>query len=57
MGLDPKKIRYLNWFIEQGYRLKDIEVPGYNSFFEEETGYLDYQVEPQWQEIKVSFEK
>lgn len=57
MGLDPKKIRYLNWFIKQGYRLKDIEVPGYNSFFEEETGYLDYQVEPQWQEIKVSFEK
>lgn len=53
MGLDPRKIRYLNWFIEQGHRLEDIQVPGYDHFFEAETGYLDYRVEPQWQEIKV----
>ncbi|MFR8069324.1 MAG: DUF362 domain-containing protein [Clostridium sp.] len=53
MGLNPRKIRYLNWFIEHGYALENIKVPGYEHFFESESRYLDYQVEPQWQEIKV----
>ena len=53
MGMDPGKIRYLAWFLDQGHRLEDIQVPGYENFFEEETRYLDYRTEPQWSGIKI----
>jgi uncharacterized protein (DUF362 family) len=52
MGFDPAKIRYLNWFIENGkINLDDIEVPGYENFFKCDSKYCDFKVEGQWESI------
>jgi len=53
MGLEPTKIRYLNWFIENGkVAFNDIEVPSYDKFFECNSKYLDFKVEDKWESIK-----
>jgi len=54
MGFDPTKIRYLNWFIENGkIELNDIDVPYYDNFFEQNSKYLDFRVEKKWESIKI----
>ncbi len=59
MGLNPERIKYLNYFIENKYDgidldnikvyEKELEI---NNFFRNETNYLDFYVVNQWQEIK-----
>jgi len=52
MGFEPAKIRYLNWFIENGkITLNDIEVPSYDNFFKCGSKYLDFKVEDKWKSI------
>ena len=54
MGLDPTKIRYLNWFIENGnISLHDIDVHDYDNFFECNSKYFDFHVVKQWESIKI----
>ena len=58
MGINPMKIRYLQHFVNQWHRnYEDIEViwdnKKVNDFFAQKNRYLDYQVEPQWECIKV----
>lgn len=57
MGLDPMKIKYLNYFIETGKMCyKDIEIisgifPG--NLLDSEDKALDFKVEPLWECIKI----
>lgn len=60
MGLNPKKIKYLNYFLDikyEGITLDNIEVILNNkkmeNFFNEKSKYLDYDVVDQWKEIKI----
>ena len=54
MDFDPRKIRYLSWFIDNCYiDIKNIEVFGYDEFFECNSRYLDFNVENKWCEIKT----
>lgn len=55
MGFEPSKIRYLEYFINNGYICReDIEVKSsiYEKFWESEERYLDFKVEPMWECIK-----
>lgn len=56
MGFDPKKIRYLNYFIENGFiRYSDIDVRGsriQSDYFDANTSYADFYVVKQWECIK-----
>lgn len=60
MGLDPRKVRYLSCFLEDGQMpelsLDDIQVFEGGSlaerFFDLESPYLDFSVMGQWSEIK-----
>ena len=59
MGLDPNKIRYLRYFLDQVYEgisLDKILVIEngqiIDGFFERETNYADFLVMDQWKEIK-----
>lgn len=58
MGLDPNKISYLHYFLEQEYdgvSLNSIDVyekgETIKDFFENNTRYADFYVVNQWQEI------
>ncbi|MDR1069675.1 MAG: DUF362 domain-containing protein [Gracilibacteraceae bacterium] len=53
MGIDPAKLRYLNWFLENGFARAKIEVPGYDDFFGSDSPYLDFSVPEAWREIKI----
>lgn len=53
MGLNPNKLRYLRWFIEKGFNIYDIEVSGYNDFFNNTSKYLNIAVERQWEDLKI----
>jgi uncharacterized protein (DUF362 family) len=53
MGLNPVKLRYLNWFIENGFGYGEIDVCGYKKFFVSKSRYLDFAVVKQWEEIKI----
>ena len=57
MGFDPQKIRYLDYFINQGivdYQNIQIHLNGEikKDFFTENSNYKDFFVVDQWQEIK-----
>ena len=61
MGLNPGKIRYLNYFLNKKYddvSLNNISVWDngeiVESFFEKESNYTDFLVVEQWKEIKMS---
>ena len=60
MGLNPKKIKYLNYFLDNEYdgvTLDNIDVllngKNMNNFFNNNSKYLDYDVVEQWKEIKI----
>lgn len=59
MGLDPYKIKYLNYFIENGITsLNNIQVKSHNNlynsnFFNTKNKYLDFDVIDKWNEIKI----
>lgn len=59
MGFDPKRLKYLNFFIDEfGIDLDgDIEVElggeAVEGFFASESRYKDFHVVEQWQEIKI----
>lgn len=60
MGLNPQKIKYLNYFLDveyDGITLDNIEVvlngEGMKNFFNGESKYLDFDVVEQWKEIKI----
>jgi len=53
MGFNPKKIRYLNYFIKNGFSYDEIEVCGYDDFFNDSSKYLNFSVIEKWQEIKI----
>ena len=59
MGLNPKKISYLKYFLDKKYdgvSIENISVVDsgitLNNFFEEDTNYADFLVVDQWKEIK-----
>ena len=61
MGLDPKKIKYLAYFLDEkclGFGLKDISVKNCGEedmeFFERDSKYSDFYVVDQWREIKYN---
>ena len=61
MGLDPQKIKYLNYFLEceyDGVSLDNIEVikdkEPIEGFFTNKTRYKDFNVVDQWNEIKFA---
>lgn len=60
MGLNPQKIKYLNYFLDveyEGIALDNIDVilngDEKEDFFNEESKYLDFDVVEQWKEIKI----
>jgi uncharacterized protein (DUF362 family) len=58
MGLNPRKIKYLEHFINNGYiDLDDIviksDIYSENGFFQSDSAYLDFKVVDQWKGIKV----
>lgn len=60
MGINPKKIKYLNYFLDQEYddvTLDNIDVvlngENMDDFFNEESKYLDFDVVEKWKEIKI----
>jgi uncharacterized protein (DUF362 family) len=53
MGLDPARIRYLGWFIENGFGYEKISVPGHGDFFGSASRYLDFSLVGQWEAIKM----
>lgn len=59
MGLDPDKIRYLHYFLEEKYDGVSLERTKVyergkivNRFFSQSTNYADFYVVEQWKEIK-----
>lgn len=61
MGLDPNKIRYLNYFLNKEY--DDVSVDNISvwdsgklvdGFFESESNYADFLVVDQWKEVKLN---
>ena len=56
MGLNPQKIKYMSYFIDNGdIDLKDIYVVSSiyeNDIFDDNSKYLDFKVEPMWSVIK-----
>ena len=55
MGLDPQKIKYLNYFLENAPANKiDVVMEGKenNLFFDDDTRYSDFEVVEQWECIK-----
>lgn len=62
MGIDPNKIKYLNYFIgesEKRMLLNNIEVihngSAQNDYFTSKDPYADFYVIPQWEEIKWNY--
>ena len=53
MGFRPEKLRYLNWFLENGYDLDTIDVIGEAQFFASESRYLDFDAASQWKDTKI----
>lgn len=60
MGLNPEKIKYLNYFLDveyEGITLDNIDVilngNEKENFFNDESKYLDFDVVEQWKEIKI----
>ena len=60
MGLNPEKIKYLNYFLSVGYdgiTLDNIDVilngNEIKDFFNSDSKYLDFEVVDQWKEIKI----
>lgn len=60
MGINPEKIKYLNYFLSIGYdgiTLDNIDVilngNKINDFFNSDSKYLDFNVVDQWKEIKI----
>lgn len=60
MGLNPKKIKYLNYFLDieyEGITLDNIDVvlngKEIDNFFNNDLKYLDFDVVDQWKEIKI----
>ena len=60
MGLDPEKIKYLNYFLDieyEGITLNNIDVilnsEEVENFFNADSKYLDFNVVEQWKEIKI----
>ena len=60
MGINPEKIKYLNYFLKIGYddiNLNDMEViingEEKDNFFTDDSKYLDFDVVEQWKEIKI----
>lgn len=58
MGIEPRRIKYLNHFIEsEGIDLEEISVISdgdeISGFFKSDDMYLDFDVMEQWSEIKV----
>ena len=58
MGLDPCKIKYLKYFMDNGFDLGSIKTridgSDIRDFFEAKTSYLDFYVVDLWNEIKVN---
>jgi hypothetical protein len=59
MGIEPIRLKYLNYFIRSGHiSMEDISV-SYNSqegeFFNSYSMYLDFCVPESWKDIKASF--
>ncbi len=56
MGFDPQRIKYLNYFIENGFiSYGDIDVSGSgigSKYFEADNNYADFYVVKQWECIK-----
>ena len=60
MGLNPEKIKYLNYFLDieyEGITLDNIDVilngKKIDNFFNNDSKYLDFDVVEQWKEIKI----
>ena len=60
MGLNPEKIKYLNYFLDieyEGITLDNIDVilngEKIDNFFNNDSKYLDFDVVEQWKEIKI----
>lgn len=59
MGFDPKKIKYLDWFITTNQMNLDNDIKvikdgkEIEGFFSSENPYLDFEVLPQWRQIKI----
>jgi hypothetical protein len=59
MGLNPNKIKYLQYFIETGMTsLDNINVKSHidlysKNFFNNDDPYLDFEVIDKWKEIKI----
>jgi uncharacterized protein (DUF362 family) len=59
MGFDPKKIKYLSYFLKTGFiTMEEIQVKSHNDhygddFFISRNRYLDFNVVPKWECIKI----
>lgn len=62
MGFEPRKIKYLNYFINEydGNLLNEISVVSHekliDNFFGSKSAYLDFHVVEQWKDIKITNE-